>query len=165
MRLSLACSRRLAVLAAAVPLVAPPAQSQMQEAEFRPRATVAEQFLLQSINAERAARGLHAVRLNARLQRAAHEHALQIAYANDLSHRLRGEADLFQRGWLAGARFSRITENLAGGISIPEMHVALMHSPHHRENILDGEVDAVGISVVQFNGYLWAVEDFSNSLG
>jgi len=36
-----------------------------------------------------------------------------------------------------------------------------MNSPPHRANILDPRLDAIGIAVVQQNGKLFAVQDFS----
>lgn len=124
----------------------------------------AEEYLLKSINEERAAAGLRAVRFDQSLQVAAQGHAFEMARLSTLSHRLQGEADLTARGSSAGARFSRITENVAVGPSIVTMHGALMQSPHHRENILDEQVDTIGIAVVQANGSLWAVEDFSRKV-
>ena len=38
-----------------------------------------------------------------------------------------------------------------------------MHSPVHRANILDPNLTAIGIAVVQRGGYLFAVEDFSHA--
>jgi hypothetical protein len=39
-----------------------------------------------------------------------------------------------------------------------------MHSPHHRDNILDATVDHVAIRVVRRNGELFAVEDFERQV-
>lgn len=129
-----------------------------------PVGTVAEQYLLRSINAERAAAGLRPVHFDRELQVAARFHAGQMARANLLSHCLEGEPDLSSRGSAAGAHFSRISENVAVGGSILSMHDALMRSEHHRENILDSQVNSVGVAVLQANGFLWAVEDFSRSV-
>jgi len=38
-----------------------------------------------------------------------------------------------------------------------------MHSPPHRANLLDKDMDSVGIGVVERNGELFAVEDFSKA--
>lgn len=130
-----------------------------------PMASVAEEYLLTSINSERASAGLPAVKFDRSLQAAAHGHAMQMARMTTLSHRLEGEPDLSARGASAGARFSRITENVAVGPSVVTMHGALMQSVHHRENILDDQVNSIGIAVVQTaDGSLWAVEDFSRSV-
>ena len=154
--------RRTACLGAAA-LCTLSACPQVPTYRVLPRITIAEQYLLLNINAERAAAGLGAVRFSEELQEAAHRHAMLMARSNSLEHQLRGEPDLLHRGLSAGARFYRITENIGVGPSILEMHVALMHSPHHRENILDDQVSAIGISVVQVRGYFWAVEDFSDT--
>lgn len=158
-----AVRRTVCITAAAVlPLAARP---QMPSYRALPRISIAEQYLLRSINAERAAAGLRPVHFSVELQEAAHRHAVLMARTNQLEHQLRGEPDLLHRGVNAGARFYRITENIGVGPSILDMHVALMHSPHHRENILDDQVSAIGISVVQIGGYFWAVEDFSDTQG
>ena len=146
--------------AALSPLLARP---QTPTYRVLPRITIAEQYLWRSINAERAAVGLRPVHFSEELQAAAHRHALLMANSNSLEHQLRGEPDLLHRGMSAGARFYRITENIGVGPSILDMQVALMHSPHHRENILDEQVSVIGVSVVQIRGYFWAVEDFSDT--
>jgi hypothetical protein len=66
-----------------------------------------------------------------------------------------------QRATQAGARFSMIAENVAEGPSVAHLHQQWMHSPPHRANLLDPELNAVGIAVVQSGGTLFAVEDFS----
>ena len=133
-------------------------------APVRESGSVAEQYLMRSINAERAAAGLRPVLFDPELVAAARSHAVQMARAHTLTHQLSGEPDLTARGSAAGAHFSRITENVAVGPSILQMHDALMRSPHHRENILDAVVTHVGVSVLYANGELWAVEDFSRSV-
>ena len=40
-----------------------------------------------------------------------------------------------------------------------------MNSPPHRANLLDPELDSVGIAVTERNGTLFAVEDFSLAVG
>jgi Cysteine-rich secretory protein family len=61
----------------------------------------------------------------------------------------------------AGLRFSLIAENIAEGPSANNLHQQWMNSPPHRANLLDPELNAVGIAVVQGAGILFAVEDFS----
>ena len=40
-----------------------------------------------------------------------------------------------------------------------------MNSPPHRANLLDAQLDSVGIAVAERNGVLFAVEDFSLAAG
>ena len=126
--------------------------------------SLAEQYLFQSVNAERVAYGLAPLRWSDPLQGAAIFHAQRMRATGTLSHQLPGEADLTRRAFSAGATFSRVSENVAVGQSILQMHDALMHSPHHRENILDPAVDALAVAVVADRGQLWAVEDFAHTV-
>lgn len=61
----------------------------------------------------------------------------------------------------AGARFSLIAENVAEGPSPLGLHNQWMNSPPHRANLLDRELNTIGIAVVQSGGLLFAVQDFS----
>jgi hypothetical protein len=126
--------------------------------------TVAEQYLFQSINQERAMAGLPALEWSSPLTGAAQYHARLMRAQGDISHQFNGEADLTQRAASAGARFSRVAENVATSGSILQMHTALMNSPHHRENILDPKVNSVGIAVVASGRQLWGVEDFARDV-
>lgn len=83
---------------------------------------------------------------------------------NSISHQYAGEPDLSHRASDAGARFSLITENVAQAPSTPMVHTAWMHSEGHRHNLLDPNVDSVGISVISRNGQMFAVEDFARSV-
>lgn len=126
--------------------------------------TVAEQYLFQSINAERAAVGLPALRWNPTLTQAARYHALIMRTQQAISHQFQGEPGLVDRAANAGSQFSRVAENVATSASVIEMHTALMNSQHHRENILDPQVNSIGIAVVVSGRQLWGVEDFARDV-
>lgn len=126
--------------------------------------TVAEQYLFQSINAERAAAGLPALSWNPRLTQAARYHALTMRSQQAISHQFQGEPGLVDRAASSGSRFSRVAENVATSVSVVEMHTAWMNSQHHRENILDPQVNSIGIAVVVSGRQLWGVEDFARDV-
>lgn len=126
--------------------------------------SVSEQYLFQAANAERAQRGLPALRWDVALYRAAQRHALEMARRQSISHQYPGELELADRGKTAGAKFSVISENVAEGGTALRIHDAWMNSPGHRENLLDPRVDAVGISVLQRDGQLYAVQDFERTV-
>ena len=126
--------------------------------------SVAEQYLFQAANAERAQRGLPALRWDEALYRAAVNHAIEMARRGSISHRYPGEAELSQRGREAGAHFSVIAENVAEASTAVRIHDAWMNSPGHRENLLDPRVDSVAISVITRDGQLYAVQDFVRSV-
>jgi hypothetical protein len=126
--------------------------------------SVAEQYLFQAANAERASRGLTALHWDMALYRAAQGHAQLMAARQSISHQYPGELELANRGKSAGAKFSVIAENVAEAETAVRIHDAWMNSPGHRANLLDPRVDAVGISVLQRDGQLYAVQDFERSV-
>jgi len=130
----------------------------------RPQTSIADQTLLNAANRDRAAAGLHPLKWDSSLAAAAHQHALRMAQMNQLSHQFSGEPPVQDRARQAGARFSMIAENVAQGPSVSGLHTQWMNSPPHRANLLDPELNAVGISVVQSGNMLFAVEDFSTAV-
>jgi len=124
-----------------------------------------EQILFESTNRERAAHGSPPVQWNAPLAAAARGHALLLAQQDELSHQFQGEPDLASRAAAEGARFSRIAENVALGQSAESLHAQWMKSPPHRANLLDPQMNSVGIAIAMRDGTLFAVEDFSETTG
>jgi cysteine-rich secretory family protein len=119
------------------------------------------QALFESANRERASRGLAPLQWNSALASAARQHALRMAAQNTLSHQLPGEPGMAERATQAGARFSSLAENVAEGPNAQTIHREWMNSPPHRANLLDPQLDSLGIAVAEGNGILFAVEDFS----
>jgi hypothetical protein len=126
--------------------------------------SVAEQYLQAAADQERAVANLPPLRRDPALVRAAYAHALRMAQSNTITHQFADEPDLTQRGAIAGARFSVISENVGEGPIPLSIQTAWMHSPHHRENILDPRVDSIGIVVIARGRQLFAVEDFARTV-
>jgi uncharacterized protein YkwD len=126
--------------------------------------TVAEQYLLAAANQERAARNLPLLHRDSNLARAAAQHAQVMAEHGSISHQFPGEPELSARGSAMGVTFSLISENVAEAPSAVQIHDMWMQSPGHRANLLDPAVDAAGISVIERNGELYAVEDFARTV-
>jgi hypothetical protein len=124
----------------------------------------AEQYLQMAADRERAVLGLPPLRRDPALAAAARRHALLMLEHGSISHQFAGEPELAARGSAAGARFSFISENVAVSSSTVRIHDAWMHSEGHRRNLLDTNVDEVGISVVAHGSRLYAVEDFERSV-
>ncbi len=140
----------------------PAAPLHAQQPEVRP--TVAEQYLLAAANQERANQGLPPVHLDRVLTEASAFHAREMAAHEDISHQFNDEPELAQRGANAGAHFSLITENVGEAPTSVLLHDLWMHSPGHRANLLDPNVDSIGIAIVTRNDQLYAVEDFANTV-
>src|ERR1700761_9479136 len=126
--------------------------------------TVAEQYLLAAANEARANEGLAPVRLDPVLTEASAAHARQMAEHADISHQFNGEPDLAERGASVGAHFSLISENVGEAPSSVIIHDLWMHSPGHRANLLDPNVDSIGIAIVTRDHQLYAVEDFARTV-
>jgi hypothetical protein len=129
-----------------------------------PAPTIAERFLLAAANQDRGIRGLSPLHFDSQLALAARLHAYEMAKRHTISHQFAGEQDLAARVGDAGVHFSLVTENVAEAPNSAEIHDLWMNSEGHRANLLDPNVDAVGIAVVRSNGEFFAVEDFAHTV-
>ena len=124
-----------------------------------------EQSLLQLANEARAAHNLPPLQWDNALARAARAHLQLVVRNPQMLHQYPGEPDLLTRGANAGAKFSTISENIAGHGDTPEsLQQIWMTTPTHRANLLNPNLNAVGIAVVQNQGLLFAVEDFARNV-
>ncbi len=126
--------------------------------------TVAEQYLFAAANEARASQGLPPLRFDPVLSEASAVHAREMAEHDAISHQFEGEPELATRAANTGAHFSLIAENVGEAPTSPIIHDLWMHSPHHRDNLLDPNVDSVGIAIVTRNNQLYAVEDFARTV-
>jgi uncharacterized protein YkwD len=122
-----------------------------------------ERDLFDATNRERRAHGLPALQWNDALAIAARRHAIEMAQKDTLSHQFPGEASLPSRVRQTGAHFVWLSENVALGPNTSLIHAQFVKSPPHRANILDTDMNVVGIGIVERNGQLFAVEDFSKA--
>jgi uncharacterized protein YkwD len=121
-------------------------------------ATVAEATLC-LLNGERADRGLAALRLNDRLQRAALGHGNDMVENHYFAHEGRNGSQPAERiratGYLSGNGAWRIGENLAwgtGDLATPQAIMgAWMNSAGHRANILQPAYREIGFGVLAGN--------------
>ena len=124
------------------------------------RAEEAERQLFDGINRERVSQGLSRLKWDDALASAARQHAETMAARNMLSHQVAGESGLSARVTRAGVEFIALSENVAQGPGAANIGEQWMRSPNHRANILDGDMDTVGIGVAERNGTLFATADF-----
>ncbi|MFP5234719.1 MAG: CAP domain-containing protein [Acidobacteriota bacterium] len=126
------------------------------------RAAAEELFALG--NQARATAGVRALQWDPALAAAAMKHCERMVKEGPIAHRYGGEMGLAERAAAAGAHFSEIEENVAVGQYAGQIQDGWMHSPGHRENLLNPAVDHVGIAVIAARGVLYAVEDFSHAI-
>jgi uncharacterized protein YkwD len=123
----------------------------------------AERDLFAAINQARRSQGLAPLRWDETLAIAARRHAEAMAERGSAQHGFEGEPSLPSRARQAGAHFSWLSENVTQGPSPEFIHTQFMKSPPHRANILDRDMDSIGVGVVENGGQLYAVEDFSQA--
>jgi uncharacterized protein YkwD len=121
-----------------------------------------EQELLRLTNRDRSRLGLRPLQLDSTLTAAARTHAAKMAARQELSHQFEDEPALQQR--LAALHLDHEGENVALDEDVAQAHDGLMHSPHHRENLLRADYNVVGFGVARVGERIYVVEDFAHSL-
>lgn len=144
-------------------LIATVPAARAQRVERVPQPAKAEELFAMA-NATRAQEGRRRLEWDEALAEAAMKHCLRMAAEGPISHRYSGEADLTERAGLAGAHFSLIEENIAVGSYPARIHQGWLESQGHRENLLNPEINRVGIAVVASQGVLFAVADYAKSV-
>jgi uncharacterized protein YkwD len=122
-----------------------------------------ERELFDAANRARKAQGLASLKWDDALATAARKHAEQMASHGSAGHQFPGEPSLPGRATKAGAHFLSLAENVDEGPTATAVHESFMKSPLHRANILDRDMDSVGIGIAIRNGQLFVVEDFSKA--
>jgi Cysteine-rich secretory protein family len=137
--------------------------AQTQERDRVPQPAKAEQLYAMA-NETRAQAGLHRLEWDPALAEAAMKHCLRMAEEGPISHRYGGEPDLAARAGAAGAHFSLIEENIAVGPYPGKIHQEWLESPGHRDNLLNPEINRIGMAVVAAQGVLFAVADYARGV-
>jgi uncharacterized protein YkwD len=126
-------------------------------------ASAAEQQLFASVNRTRRAQGLPGLKWNEALAAAARRHAGLMAQHGSAQHGYAGEPSLASRVTQAGGHFVWLAENLIQSRGVEVIQEEFLRSANHRANVLDAEMDSIGVGVVERGGQLFAVEDFSKA--
>lgn len=125
----------------------------------------AEQRLLELANHARAQVGANPLQFDESLLSAARAHAAEMARQQQLLHQFAGEPSLPHRLAASSAlHLDRAGENIAVDSTADQAHQHLMHSPPHRENLLDTGYNVAGFGVIRSGEQLYVVEDFGHSV-
>jgi uncharacterized protein YkwD len=125
----------------------------------------AERELFDLANQARAQAGVAPLQMNDGLAQAARAHAAAMSGQRQLSHQFAGEPSLAQR--LAAnctLHLDQAGENVAYASSVEQAQQGLMHSPPHRENLLNPSYNVAGFGVVRAGLSLYVAQDFGHSL-
>ena len=127
--------------------------------------TAAENQLLELANESRRQAGVPPLHADRGLTDAAREHAQRMVASGELSHQFAGEQALMVRiADVSSLRFDRAGENVAYNANAGSAHDALMHSPPHRQNLLDPNFNVAGMAAIWSGGRLYVVEDFARQV-
>ncbi len=127
--------------------------------------SAAEAALLESVNRSRKQAGVAPVRMEESLRQAARLHALRMVAKRQLEHQFPGEPSLLQRiADVSSLPLDRAGENIADVSCPDDAHALLMHSPPHRQNILDPRFNVAGIVAIWSHGRLYVVQDFGHAM-
>jgi uncharacterized protein YkwD len=141
------------------------AQQQPSPNDSSPYDAGAERDLFNLANQARAQAGAAPLQIDEGLTRAAREHAAAMARQQQLSHQFAGEPSLTQRVAVNCAlHLDQTGENVAYAGSVDQAHQGLMHSPPHRENLLNPAYNVAGFGVVRTGYSLYVAQDFGHSL-
>jgi uncharacterized protein YkwD len=127
--------------------------------------TEAERELFDLANQARAQAGVAPLQMDDGLTQAARAHAAAMAAQQQLSHQFAGEPSLAQR--LAdncNLHLDQAGENVSLAGNVEQSHQGLMHSPPHRENLLNPGFNVAGFGVVRAGFSLYVAQDFGHSL-
>jgi len=125
----------------------------------------AERELFDSANQARAQAGIAPLQMDAGLTQAARAHAAVMAGQRQLSHQFNGEPSFAER--LAAnctLHLDQAGENVSVAGSVEQSHQGLMHSPPHRENLLNPAYNVAGFGVVHAGQSIYVAQDFGHSL-
>jgi uncharacterized protein YkwD len=108
-----------------------------------------ESDVIDLVNAERAAQGLHPLSYDHRLAVAAGDHSEDMGLQGYFSHTSLDGQTVADRITDAGYSYNTYGENIAAGYSTPEDVIdGWMSSPGHRANILNSNFRDIGVGYV-----------------
>lgn len=111
--------------------------------------------IINAINQERTSRGLSTLNTNSALTQAAENRSVVLANAGYITHVTAPSGTPWPEISQVGYQYSLAGENLALGIeTTSELVARWMASPTHRENILEGKFEDIGIGITlgQYEG-------------
>ena len=145
------------------------------------QATQAERYFLSLINEDRARNGLQPLRLETRLNDSSQAHSAWMLGNDVFSHtgkngssatdRIRDADFPLESSWRVAENLAYVSVDQDGSLldEVAQLHRNLMNSPGHRANLLDPNVDYIGIGlqVGEFNGYqvLMGTQNFAATGG
>lgn len=119
-----------------------------------------EQYLVDSVNAARAAQGLAPLTYSEQLSVLSQRHSVEMSNAGSLFH----TSNLGSTVGTIYPNWTRVGENVGRGATIEEINAALLASPSHAANIY-GDFNLLGVGVyTNPGGVMWVTETFAKAV-
>jgi uncharacterized protein YkwD len=150
-----------------------PSQSNSAAVVLSGEDSAAENELLEEANKSRVLAGAPPLRIDDSLREAARAHAQRMVASDLLEHQLPGELGLLERIAMVASsdgalkdplKIDRAGENIANAMNATGANEVLMHSPPHRENLLNRDFNLAGMAAVWSKGRLYVVQDFAHEV-
>jgi len=120
--------------------------------------------IVQLVNHARAEAGAGPLQWDTALAEVARQHCLRMATEESTEDQFDGEPTLTERASHSGAHFSLIAESAAVGSTPADIHGGWMNSPEDRSNLLNPQIDRIGVALIASHGTLYAVADFERAV-
>jgi uncharacterized protein YkwD len=120
--------------------------------------------IVQLVDHARAEAGAGALQWDTALAEAARQHCLRMAAEESIEDQFDGEPTLTERANHAGAHFNLIAESAATGSVPAEIYGEWMNSPEDRSNLLNQQMDRIGVAFIPSHGTLYIVADVERAV-
>jgi hypothetical protein len=120
--------------------------------------------IVQMVNQARTEAGAGPLQWDAALAEASRQHCMRMPAEEPIEHQYGGEPDVSERARQAGAHFSLIAESVAVGTTPADIHGEWMRSPDDRTNLLNPQVDRIGVALIASRGALYVVADYERAV-
>jgi Cysteine-rich secretory protein family len=120
--------------------------------------------IVQLINQARAEAGAGRLQWDTSLADAARQHCSRMVSEESVEHQYDDEPALTERASRAGAHFSLIAESVADGSAPADIYGEWMRSPDDRANLLNPQVDRIGVASIANGGTFYVVADFERAV-
>jgi uncharacterized protein YkwD len=125
----------------------------------------AEEDMIKLINYDRAEAGLAPIHEDPSLTMLARSHSKDMYTNNFFAHVSPNTGSLSDRFKRAKIPASKWSENIALNSSLLDAQRSLMESPGHRQNILDKDVNRVGVGIVFGRDGMYITQNFAKIIG
>lgn len=152
-------------LIAGLTLVASMLLAQTDSPRQNPATIPAESLgIVQLVNQARTEAGAGPLQWDPALAEAARQHCLRMATEEQTSHQYSGEPNVEDRAAQAGAHFSLIAESVAVGSAPADITEGWMRSSDDRPNLLNPQVDHIGVAVITSRDKFYVVADYDHAV-